>query len=320
MWKQFSVAVAVAAALAALALRRRRDRAASTTEEARPEAPRSEAVVCDSRIFYNIIPDDPETLFAALLYEVAFSEMRHKGGAVPRRVAVQTDRFIRDGVFAEPVYRHPVDFEPPVSPVSRTVERLRSRSAALLKTELNHCLVQHYRNGSDHISEHADKTLDVLRHSAIANLSVGAQRTLVLRRKKRVGDVGPRPAVRVALPHASLFVLGPETNRLYTHEIRRDNRMESQKSDAEKACGGERVSLTFRCVATFRDENGNLFGQGARRKALGGADASDADADSDAEVARLLRAFRRENRSPDFDWDASYGKGFDVVATSGGPP
>jgi alkylated DNA repair dioxygenase AlkB len=45
-------------------------------------------------------------------------------------------------------------------------------------------LIQLYRTGADYISEHSDKTIDVVRGSFIVNLSLGARRTMTLRTKK----------------------------------------------------------------------------------------------------------------------------------------
>ena len=266
------------------------------------------AVVCDSFLLHAVAPPELAAL-EPLLAEVEFAELRHKGGAVPRRVAVQCERTTE-----EPVYRHPVDWEPAQTAFTPRVDALRRAAEAALGATFNHALIQHYRGGADFISEHADKTLDVSRGSVIANLSLGAARTLVLRLKKGSSgpaEKGPRPAVRVLLPHNSLFVLGPETNRTMTHEIRKDGRPEALKSPEERACDGHRVSITLRSIATFRDlKTGRLTGQGV------GALHSGEEETPAAQVARLLAAFRDENRNPEFDWDRSYGRGFSVLATS----
>ena len=181
--------------------------------------------------------------------------MLHRGSAVPRLVCMQ-GTFSYGGDYqaaAEPVYRHPADDQPAMRAWTPTVETLRRRvEAALGHTQvLNHALIQYYRGGADYISEHADKTLDVLRGSAIVNLSLGATRVMVLRGKKEALPGAPplaglpsapspqnspsgkrrgrtagfvtapsRPTQRVSLPDGSLFVLGWQTNRDLTHEIR----------------------------------------------------------------------------------------------------
>ena len=54
-------------------------------------------------------------------------------------------------------------------------------------------LIQLYRTGADHISEHSDKTVDmvdVVGRSRIVNLSLDAWRSMTLRMKKDVAAAG----------------------------------------------------------------------------------------------------------------------------------
>ena len=65
---------------------------------------------------------------------------------------------------------------------------------------------------------------------------------------------------------------------------------EEEKGDDEIAFGGQRLSITFRTVATFVDEaNGSLSGQGAHLVDRGA----------------LLEAFCKENKTT-ADWDVLY--------------
>ena len=148
-------------------------------------------------------------------------------------------------------------------------------------------------------------------------MSLGAQRIMTLRKKKdKVShESGPkviRDVQRIPMPHNSIFVLGPQTNMQWLHGVRPDKRPSNQKTEEEKSYGGERLSLTFRYIATYMDERKNLiWGQGARKKTRDGA-GSIRHSDS-VEMEALAIAFGRENHDPDFDWDAGYGKGFDVI-------
>jgi alkylated DNA repair dioxygenase AlkB len=45
--------------------------------------------------------------------------------------------------------------------------------------------VQYYRDGSDYISEHTDKTLDIKFDTSILNFSLGATRKMQLKSKKK---------------------------------------------------------------------------------------------------------------------------------------
>lgn len=102
------------------------------------------------------------------------------GGEVPRRVAVQGEIiddgwlvYSVDGLFVDqsfyrfPVYRHPADTSPPLRAWTPTLEAIRGHVEKTLGHPVNHALIQLYRNSEDYISEHSDKTIDVVRGSNI---------------------------------------------------------------------------------------------------------------------------------------------------------
>lgn len=300
----------------------------------------------DSRIIYDFLPtiDDSNDAFAKLRSdgdscEVCWQEMHHRTGKVPRLVAVQGE--VRpDGSI--PIYRHPADESPPLSPFSPTVQSIREEVEKAVCHPVNHVLMQLYRSGEDNISEHSDKTLDIVRGSFIVNVSLGAMRTMTLRTKKSASATeevdqprrtsalasSPHPHVdvkrtaqRVPLPHNSLFVLGQDTNQIWLHAVRADKRPVSEKTPEELAFKEERISLTFRHIGTFVNPNdGTIWGQGATSKSLEGAKAILKEQEAEKEGEKLIRAFGQENhQSYEFDWQAQYGAGFDVVnfATKG---
>ena len=164
------------------------------------------------------------------------------------------------------------------------------------------------------------------------NISLGAQRVMTLRRKKD-GTSHAHPSVvendeegsqgqdhvpgavrehqRVALPHNSMFILGPKTNEAWTHAVRTDKRPSSTKSPEENAYGGERISLTFRHIGTFltKDQT-RIWGQGATRKTV---EEAKPVVSGGPEAEGLIVAFGRENHMSEFDWEQYYGAGFDVL-------
>ncbi|KAI7973828.1 hypothetical protein EIK77_001027 [Talaromyces pinophilus] len=263
----------------------------------------------DSRIVYNL--DLPTDAFEKIQKEVNWQKMYHLSGQVPRLVAVQ-GLIARDKSF--PIYRHPADESPILELFTKTVDAVRICAEQIVGHPLNHALIQLYRDGQDNISEHSDKTLDIVRGSSIVNVSLGAQRVMTLRTKKSAPTDGEdgRHKQQVPMPHGSMFILGPQSNTRWLHGIRPDKRPESEKSHEEKAYNGERISLTFRNIGTFiNPERGTIWGQGAVSKR---ADAARKVIHGDAsEAERLIRAFGSENRETEFDWDAVYGRGFDVV-------
>lgn len=114
------------------------------------------------------------------------------------------------------------------------------------------------------------------------------------------------------MPHNSAFILGSKSNAQWLHGVRADKRPLQQKTEEEKSYGGERISITFRHIGTFmEEETRKIWGQGARgktRRTAGTIPRGDA-----AEMEAMVQAFGKENHEPDFDWDAHYGKGFDVI-------
>lgn len=247
--------------------------------------------------------------YDALEREVAWSAMFHRGGEVPRRVAIQGSR-TPDG--AEPLYRHPVDEQPAMRDWTPVVDALRRAVERRVGHPLNHCLLQLYRNGRDWISEHSDKTLDVARPSSIVNVSLGHMRTMLLRPKPAADLPRESVAQRIPLPHGSFLVMGLETNRAWYHAIRQQ---------ADDPDDGPRISLTFRHIGSWVDPATDaVWGTGAptmlradaEQRALARAAFEGRDAAERAEAEALLRLFREENVNPRFD-AASYRPGFEVL-------
>lgn len=120
-----------------------------------------------------------------------------------------------------------------------------------------------------------------------------------------------RRTQHVPLPHNSMFVMGLETNARWLHSIRTDKRPRTEKTDAELAQGGERISLTFRHIGTFlsRDQS-RIWGQGARGKTR---DDAQRVTRGGVEAQELIEAFGEENHRSEFGWDRHYARGFDVV-------
>ena len=168
--------------------------------------------------------------------ETSWSQMFHKGGAVPRKIVIQCEKS-KTGEFSgmEPIYRHPVDEAPPTHSYTRIVKEIRNRIEDLLGFErgfLNHVLIQLYPDGESHISDHSDKTLDIKRGTPIINVSIEAVRKMKIKNKIK-GDDGTRKSDRIELQNGSVFVMGWETNRRFYHGINQDKRMDTLKTQAE---------------------------------------------------------------------------------------
>ncbi|KAI2778508.1 hypothetical protein F4815DRAFT_239046 [Daldinia loculata] len=290
--------------------------------------PREGEPLCegDTKVVYDILPHPvSEYIFERVRDEVQWQRMSHQGGEVPRLVAVQ-GQVDEDG--SMPIYRHPSDESPPLLPFSPAVLEIKKVVEKQLGHPLNHVLIQFYRDGNDYISEHSDKTLDISKGSFIANVSLGAERTMTLRTKRQPRnkdsvDAEPLPTIkrqvqRACLPHNSLFQMGLQTNMRWLHGIRQDKRINREKSDAELAYDGGRISLTFRRIGTFLDRDNKLiWGQGATSKTREGA--KNVINGQTPEAIKMLQSFGRENQLTEFDWEEYYGIGFDVLHISTAP-
>lgn len=269
----------------------------------------------DSYVVYDVIPSFGPKEFYGLKNEVYWQKMSHAQGEVPRLVCTQGLIDQTDG--SMPVYRHPSDQSLPLLHFSHIIGTIKKRVEAIVCHPMNHVLIQIYRSGQDNISEHSDKTLDIVRGSSIVNVSLGAQRTMRLRTKKSASydkdnPEGNRKTQLVPLPNGSVFVLGPKTNMNWLHGINADKRPLTERSQEELAVGCERISLTFRHIGTFLDAKCKLiWGQGACKK-----DRAEAQPviNGDPELKqKMINAFGFENQQSRFDWDAVYGHGFDVL-------
>ncbi|KAB8737514.1 hypothetical protein FH972_026473 [Carpinus fangiana] len=267
----------------------------------------------DSLLVNNALYDllEPQT-FSKMKSEVHWQKMFHATGEVPRLVCAQGIIDTKDG--SMPVYRHPSDQALPLLHFSPQIDRIRRRVEERVGHPINHCLVQLYRSGQDFISEHSDKTLDIIRGSWIVNVSLGAQRTMRLRAKRQAeAEQSPRQTHKFELGHGSMFLLGPQDNAKYLHGIPANKRPASEKSALEQAYDGERISLTFRYIGTFLDaRSSHIWGQGATSKTRRRA-AHVVNGD-EQETTKMVRAFGIENQSGrEFDWEGVYGAGFDVL-------
>lgn len=280
-------------------------------------------IICegDSKIIHNLLPElEATSIFEKVRDEVRWQKMSHQGGDVPRLVNVQGE-IGEDGSI--PIYRHPADESPPLLPFTPTVSSIRSEVETRLGHKVNHCLIQFYRSGMDYISEHSDKTLDIVPNTFIANVSLGAMRVMTFRTKKPLKDSQaleaeentPRLSCKVPLPHNSLCKMGLRTNMKWLHSIRQDKRSLSEKSEAELAYDVGRISLTFRLIGTFLNSSQTkIWGQGAVAKEK--KDARTVINGNTQEAEKMLWAFGKENHSSDFNWQDVYGQGFDVLHIS----
>ena len=243
-------------------------------------------ILDDTCIIYDI-EELKDISIEELKKEINFQEMYSQGSPVPRLISIQ-------GIYdkLKPLYRHPVDSQPEIEQMTPIVKKICEILSIKCDEQFNHVLIQLYRDGNDYIGEHADKTLDIKINTDIVNYSIGATREMRLR-KKKTNDNRERETIKIKLTHNSLFVLGWETNRKWLHSIHQDKRPQFEKTEDELFNSGERISFTFRNIATFIDSDGKIIGQGEKYQ----------QKDTDLE---LLKVFSKENHEIDFDWELNY--------------
>ena len=138
-----------------------------------------------------------------------------------------------------PLYRYGGKWYPPVMQWSPTLKIIRDIVHKKTGVDVNHVVVNRYRNGKDHIGYHHDKTRDFYPGAPVCTLSLGGTRTFVLKNQET------KKCTKMLLKDGSMFILGEGTNKTYKHSI--------IKTASE--CD-PRISLTFRKIATKRSKDG----------------------------------------------------------------
>ena len=211
----------------------------------------------DCELILNVVDDPDRNIIDQVMEELDFGGFRGAEGEVlPRLQNLQAD--LSDNII--PVYRYPGNYNGQEwttfswSPSSWKIKRAVEKALEpLVQQTMNHCVANYYRDGIDFIAHHSDKTLDLNQEGVIVSVSLGDERVFELRRRQAPHDI-----TRVTLPHKSMLVLGPHTNKLFTHSVL-----------AKEGSVKPRISLTLRDVKTFLDcRTGRLFGQGVVPKAL----------------------------------------------------
>ncbi len=118
-------------------------------------------------------------------------------------------------------------------PWNQTLLNIKARVESLLGGRFNSVLLNYYRDHRDSMGMHSDDESELGRQPVIASLSLGEERTLLLRHRYRK-DLG---TLRLPLPSGSLLVMKGATQSHWKHGIAKQNH----------PCG-PRVNLTFRTI------------------------------------------------------------------------
>jgi alkylated DNA repair dioxygenase AlkB len=110
---------------------------------------------------------------------------------------------------------------------------IRYRVEAAAHTSFNSVLLNYYRDDRDSMGLHSDDEPELGERPMLASLSLGEERTFILKHKR---DKALKP-VRLKLASGSLLLMKGDTQRYWKHGI-----------DKEKRPCGPRVNLTFRRI------------------------------------------------------------------------
>jgi alkylated DNA repair dioxygenase AlkB len=118
-------------------------------------------------------------------------------------------------------------------PWTPLLTQIKQRVEELTTVRFNSVLLNYYRDGNDSMGMHSDDEPELGLNPVIASLSVGAERTLILKhRTKR--ETKP---LHLQLSSGSLLVMQGETQRHWKHGIAKEKR----------PCG-PRINLNFRRI------------------------------------------------------------------------
>jgi alkylated DNA repair dioxygenase AlkB len=116
---------------------------------------------------------------------------------------------------------------------TETLIEIKERVEAATRTDFNSVLLNYYRDHRDSMGLHSDDEPELGERPILASLSLGEERTFILKHKS---EKALKP-VRLKLASGSLLLMKGETQRYWKHGI-----------DKERRPCGPRVNLTFRRI------------------------------------------------------------------------
>jgi alkylated DNA repair dioxygenase AlkB len=116
---------------------------------------------------------------------------------------------------------------------TETLKNLKKIVQEECKQTFNSLLLNRYKNGNDKLGWHSDNEKELDSKSAIASLSLGAERDFLIRKKQ---DHGTK--FKLPLKHGSLMIMYPPLQEFWDHSL------PPRKKVTEK-----RLNLTFRQVS-----------------------------------------------------------------------
>jgi len=216
----------------------------------------------DTYIVYDLLKGDDAITIDDVLAEVPLGPLYADNGIVLNRPGA----FVAAPVAGskpstKPYLRCPSSVGVVPSEEGPIMRRLRLAASAAAGVPFNHAKVQLYETRGNKIALHGDKVLDMCEDDSFVSFRLGATRAFTLRSK-----ADPRVEEHIAASNNSAIVVGPRTNREWTHGVCPDGRKATQCTEDELAWGERSLSIIFRRAVTFWRSDGLLFGEGAKFK------------------------------------------------------
>eukprot|EP00667_Euglena_gracilis_P019295 EG_transcript_20667 len=120
------------------------------------------------------------------------------------------------------------------APIPPLLEPLLAWASSLGLGPFNQVLLNWYQNGHHYIGKHRDDRTQLVPHSPVVSISLGATRTFRIRNWRK-GDI----VLDVPLQNHTVLIMGGRMQTTHTHEV---PRIGGKKGDAI----GRRINITFR--------------------------------------------------------------------------
>jgi alkylated DNA repair dioxygenase AlkB len=189
--------------------------------------------IADGEVYYLSkleLGRDDYTIFDQLTAEVPWRQERilvwGKMHLQPRLVAWYGDRgsdYTYSGITLTPI------------PWTDLLLEIKRRIETVTAASFNSVLLNYYRDNRDSMGFHSDDEPELGLRPVIASLSLGEERTLILKHKL---NKLAKP-IRLKLASGSLLLMKGETQRYWTHGVAKESR----------PCG-PRINLTFRQIVS----------------------------------------------------------------------
>lgn len=184
-------------------------------------------------IEHYLTPDEADaalhSLWTGLLWSQREITLFGRQVMQPRLIAWYGDHeaaYTYSGLSLQPLPWHPL------------LQQIRIRLEEHTGTRFNSVLANAYRNGSDSMGWHSDNERELGAEPVIASLSLGAERTFLVRRRNRRGQ-GTSNSQRLVPAHGSLLQMKGQCQQVYQHSIPKTRRQV-----------GLRINLTYRLVGS----------------------------------------------------------------------